>query len=106
MMTDCQASSYTISPIGMARAYVWQKWIDEGTYGNAKELAQDINMDPAVVRRIMRLGSLSPGMVEGAVYGCGSDVSLQGLLAMEVTVEWGEQESLLNQRQDNATEII
>ena len=29
----------TALQIALARAYVWQKWIDEGKYANAKELA-------------------------------------------------------------------
>jgi hypothetical protein len=55
--------------IALARAYVWQKWIDDEKYANAKKLAQDIGMDPAVVRRVLRLGLLSPKIVAQAING-------------------------------------
>ena len=78
--------------IALARAYVWQKWIDEGTYANAKELAQTINMDPAVVRRVLRLGLLSPRIVEGVVDGSMADVSLSALIDREMPTVWAEQD--------------
>jgi hypothetical protein len=77
--------------IALARAFVWKKWIDDGTYANAKDLAQDIGMDPAVVRRVLRLGLLSPRVVEGALDAAGSDISLQTLVAREIPVVWEEQ---------------
>jgi hypothetical protein len=77
--------------IALARAYVWQKWIDEGKYSNAKELAQDMGMDPAVVRRVLRLGVLSPRVVEGQIDGDGPDLSVQALAAREIPVVWAEQ---------------
>ena len=80
--------------IALARAYVWQAWIDEGTYANAKELAEDVCMDPAVVRRVMRLGVLSPRIVEGVVDDGGLDVSLQALVAREIPAVWEEQDDL------------
>lgn len=77
--------------IALARAYVWQRWIDEGTYRNAKELAADIGMDSAVVRRTLRLGLLSPRVVEGQIDGSGPDLSVQVLLSREFPVVWAEQ---------------
>ena len=81
--------------IALARAYVWQKWIDEGTYANAKELAQDIGMDPAVVRRVMRLGLLSPRFVEQAILPDAPDFSVQSLAAREMPELWAEQDDEL-----------
>ena len=81
--------------IALARAYVWQKWIDEGAYANAKELAEDVCMDPAVVRRVMRLGLLSPMVVETALDAAGPDISLQALVAREVPAMWEDQELTL-----------
>ncbi|MBN2301140.1 MAG: hypothetical protein JXN60_01355 [Lentisphaerae bacterium] len=78
--------------IALSRAYVWQKWIDEGEYANAKELSQDLGLDPALVRRILRLGLLCPRIVESSVASKDSEVLLQTLLDMEMPVLWEEQE--------------
>ena len=74
--------------IALARAYVWQKWIDEGEYENAKGLAHDIGMDPAVVRRVLRLGGLSPRVVENIIDG--AEMPACNLLNMDVPILWAE----------------
>ena len=48
----------------MAKAYVWQKWLEEGVVADAKELAAKVGLDKSVVNRYLRLMSLSPAIVE------------------------------------------
>ena len=45
---------------GLARAFRWQKLIDEGVYSNVQELARAIGKDMAYVSRITRLTLLAP----------------------------------------------
>ena len=81
--------------VALARAYVWQQAIDRGDFPNAQELAKHFRVDASLVRRILRLGCISPRIVEGALDGREPDVSLQALLDMEVPGGWGEQEMML-----------
>ena len=78
--------------VALARAYVWQQAIDRGDFPNAQELAKHFRVDASLVRRILRLGSISPRIVEAVLDGKEPDVSLQALLGMDVPVGWGEQE--------------
>lgn len=81
--------------VAFARAYVWQKWIDEGKFESAQALAAHFGVDASLVRRTLRLGLISPWIVEAALDGREPNVSLQALLDMEMPVAWGEQERRL-----------
>ena len=83
--------------VALARAYVWQQAIDRGDFPNAQELAKHFRVDASLVRRILRLGCLSPRIVEAALDGKEPDMSLQALLAMDVPVGWVEQEKAMGQ---------
>ena len=54
---------------GLARAFRWQKLIDEGVYSNVQELARAIGKDMAYVSRITRLTLLSPEIIHGVLTG-------------------------------------
>ena len=54
---------------GLARAFRWQKLIDEGVYSNIQELARAIGKDMAYVSRITRLTLLSPEIIHGVLTG-------------------------------------
>lgn len=47
----------------LARAFRWQRYIDEGTFKNSRELALAIGRDPGAVARTLRLTLLSPAIV-------------------------------------------
>ena len=81
--------------VALARAYVWQCAIDSGDFPNAQALADNFGVDASLVRRILRLGGISPRIVEAALDGREPDVSLQALLDMDVPAVWGEQEEAL-----------
>lgn len=81
--------------VALARAYAWQKYIDEGEFSDAQALALHLGVDPSLVRRTLRLGVLSPRIVEAALDAKEPEVSLQALLEMVLPVEWEEQEVLL-----------
>ena len=53
----------------LARAFRWQKLIDEGVYSNVQELARAIGKDMAYVSRITRLTLLSPEIIHGVLTG-------------------------------------
>ena len=76
----------------LARAYAWQKAIDEGRYANGKELAAALGIDRSFVSRTLRLAMLSPEVVHRIV----SDDVPPTLTAMRlresIPLDWGEQE--------------
>ena len=55
--------------LALARAFRWQKFIDEGKFKNITELAKAIGQDKSVVATTMRLRFLSPAIVHRIVTG-------------------------------------
>ena len=76
----------------LARAWSWQRAIDEGCYANGKELAEVLGIDRSRVSRTLRLAMLSPRVVHRIVT---DDVptSLTVLRLREsIPLDWEEQE--------------
>ena len=55
--------------LGLARAFRWQRYIDEGKFRNIRELAKAIGQDETAVAKTMRLRMLSPAIVHRIVTG-------------------------------------
>ena len=55
--------------LGLARAFRWQRYIDEGKFRNIRELSKAIGQDETAVAKIMRLRMLSPAIVHRIVTG-------------------------------------
>jgi hypothetical protein len=76
----------------LARAWSWQRAIDEGCYANGKELADALGIDRSCVSRTLRFAMLSPKVVHRIVT---DDVptSLTVLRLREsIPLDWEEQE--------------
>jgi hypothetical protein len=77
--------------VALARAFHWEKLLDEGRYATIAELAEALGVDRRYVGRILTLTSLAPSLVEAIVRGDEpSGLSLERL-ARGVPVEWEEQ---------------
>ncbi len=77
--------------VALARAYVWQTWIDEGKFENAQTLADHFGVDASLVRRILRLGVISPRIIEAVLEGNEPEISLQELFKINQPVNWDHQ---------------
>ena len=55
--------------LALARAFRWQKYIDEGKFRNSVALAEAIGQDKSVVAKTLRLRFLSPAIVHRIVTG-------------------------------------
>ena len=55
--------------LGLARAFRWQQYIDEGKFRYIRELAKAIGQDETAVAKTMRLRMLSPAIVHRIVTG-------------------------------------
>lgn len=84
--------------IALSRAYVWNRWLDEGKFENAKELASAVGIEASMVRRILRLGTLNPRFVEGVIGGAEPRLSLDRLMNGDVAAVWGEEEVGMGER--------
>ena len=47
--------------VALARAFRWQKYIDEGKFSNIRKLAKAVGLDESVVGATLRLRWLVPG---------------------------------------------
>jgi hypothetical protein len=73
----------------LARAWRWQKMLDQGVYATVSEIGEAEGTNKSYVSRILRLTLLAPDMVERIVDGR-SPPGLNGLLR-PFPVEWGRQ---------------
>ncbi len=55
--------------VHIARAFRWQKYIDEGRFANNVELARALGIEPGVVARTTRLTMLSPNIIHHIIMG-------------------------------------
>ena len=65
----------------LARAFRWQRLLDEGRYASISELAAAERIERGYLGRVLQLTLLPPNIVEAIVDGRqGEDVTLPGLL--------------------------
>ena len=65
----------------LARAFRWQRMLDEGVCGTIEELAQREKVDRGYMSRVLRLTLLAPDIVEAILDGRqGQQVTLTQLL--------------------------
>ena len=76
----------------LARAWSWQRAIDEGRYANGKELADALGIDRSRVSRTLRLAMLSPRVVNRIVTGDIPPTLTVLRLRESIPLDWEEQE--------------
>jgi hypothetical protein len=65
----------------IARAFRWQKLLEDGTYGTIAEIAEAEKINESYVSRVLRMTLLAPDLVEGIVNGsCSVDSTLANLM--------------------------
>ena len=65
--------------VALARAFRWQKYIDEGKFSNIRKLAKAVGLDESVVGATLRLRWLAPGVIHDILSGGCKAVSLKQL---------------------------
>jgi hypothetical protein len=90
--TSGENQNETPLALNIARAFYWQKLIDDGVLKNTKELAQALGMDVSFLTRTIRLRYLSPKIIHAIITG----ENLNGLgvekLRKKMPELWSEQE--------------
>ena len=77
----------------LARAWRWQRMLEEGQFASVRELAEAERVSLSYTSRILRLTLLAPDIVERAMDG-GPTAGLARLLE-PLPVEWEEQREQL-----------
>ena len=67
--SDSEHVEYTPVQLALARAFRWQKMIDEGKFSNIKDLAATVGVDSGHVSRTIRLTLLSPKIIHKLLSG-------------------------------------
>ena len=67
--SDSEHVEYTPVQLALARAFRWQKMIDEGKFSNIKDLAATIGVDSGHISRTIRLTLLSPKVIHKLLSG-------------------------------------
>jgi hypothetical protein len=75
----------------LARAWRWQRLLDEGVYSSVIELSEAEGISKSFVSRILQLALLAPDVVERVLQGSrGVDLRLEALRA-SIPLAWDEQ---------------
>jgi hypothetical protein len=72
----------------IARAYRWQRLLEEGTYASMRDLATAERISPSYVSRLLRLTLLSPENVEAVLNGQFGTKLATDFVSQPVPVEW------------------
>lgn len=67
--SDSEHVEYTPVQLALARAFRWQKMIDEGKFSNIKDLAATVGVDSGHISRTIRLTLLSPKIIHKLLSG-------------------------------------
>lgn len=90
IMPDSEDTASSPLLLSIARAYRWQKMIDDGRFKNIAELANVLGIDPGAVARTIRLTLLSPKIIHKIIAG---EVNLlQEQYRQSFPDSWEEQE--------------
>ncbi|HEY8613132.1 MAG TPA: hypothetical protein VIL69_17830 [Roseomonas sp.] len=74
----------------LARAFRYQKLLDEGQYASITEMAEAERLDRGDMRRLLQLTLLAPGVIEAALNGAGNVADLARIMSTW-PVDWTEQ---------------
>jgi hypothetical protein len=82
----------------LARAWRWQRMLDEGVYTCISEIGDAENISKSYVSRILRLALLAPDLVEAILVGQTGQALVLEQLEGPLPVSWEEQWLLLRTR--------
>lgn len=97
--SDSEHVEYTPVQLALARAFRWQKMIDEGKFSNIKDLAATIGVDSGHISRTIRLTLLSPKIIHKLLSG-ELDLSWDSC-RRSFPDSWAEQEKMLLNKSRN-----
>jgi hypothetical protein len=82
----------------LARAWRWQRMLDEGLYTSVSEIGDAENISKSYVSRILRLALLAPDIVDAILAGRTDQALVLEKLEGPLPASWEEQRTLLKPR--------
>jgi hypothetical protein len=82
----------------LARAWRWQRMLDDGLYASVSEIGGTENISKSYVSRILRLALLAPDIVEAILEGRTDQVLILERLERPLPMSWEEQRALCKAR--------
>jgi len=79
----------------LARAWRWQRLLEEGVYASISEIGDAENISKSYVSRILRLALLAPDLVEAILAGEPDRALMLEQLERPLPAGWGEQRGCL-----------
>jgi hypothetical protein len=79
----------------LARAWRWQRMLDEGVYASVSEIGDTENISKSYVSRILRLALLAPDIVEAILTGGTDQALMLERLERPLPASWEEQRKRL-----------
>jgi hypothetical protein len=80
----------------LARAWRWQRMLDEGIYTSVSEIGDTENISKSYVSRILRLALLSPDIIEAILVGSADQSLMLERLDRPLPASWEEQRRLVS----------
>ena len=81
----------------LARAWRWQKMLDDGGYTTIREMADAEGINRSYVSRILRLALLAPDIIERILAGSSAHALMLDRLEGPLPARWDEQRSVLSE---------
>jgi hypothetical protein len=75
----------------LARAWRWQRMLDDGVYATVSEIGDAENISKSYVSRILRLALLAPDIVEAVLDGTTAQMLLLEQLERPLPTSWEKQ---------------
>ncbi|WP_027285929.1 hypothetical protein [Rubritepida flocculans] len=88
----------------LARAFRYQRLLDEGRYASITEMAEAEKIDRGYLGRILRLALLAPDVVEHVLDGAGIPEPFAGRLLEAVPADWKQQRVIIGMSRDAQSE--
>ena len=79
----------------LARAWRWQRMLDEGVYTTVSEIGDAENISKSYVSRILRLALLAPDLIEAILAGKTDQALMLERLERPLPASWEEQRTVL-----------
>ena len=80
----------------LARAWRWQRMLNEGVYTSVSEIGDAENISKSYVSRILRLALLAPDLVEGILAGGTGPALMLEQLERPLPASWKDQRLMMS----------
>jgi hypothetical protein len=79
----------------LARAWRWQRMLDDGVYATVSEIGDAENISKSYVSRILRLALLAPDIIDAVLAGRTDQALMLERLERPLPMSWDEQRQVL-----------